>query len=71
MALLCCPSIGPLEDRKVKAFPASIGLIKQLVGVLVRKQSRGVHSRLLCSQRFPRAAVGLFKQCCPCPLSVS
>ena len=70
MSLLCCPFIRPLNNRNVKAFPASIELIKQLVGVLVWNQLRGVYYRVRFSECFPRTAVKLFRQCCQRPLSV-
>ena len=54
----------------LEAFLTSMELIKKLVGVLARNQSHAVHSGVLRSQRFPRAAVERFAQGCPRALFV-
>ena len=63
MVSSCCRSVRPSGGSHALRR-SSIELIEELVEVLAWKHSRGVHSGVLCSQRFPQAAVKRFAQGC-------
>ena len=66
-------SVGWARRRiaRVEVCPASIELIEEPVGILVRNYPRGVHSGVPRSVRFPGVSVERFMHGCPRTLSVS